>query len=79
MQNLYNPDPEDTEPLLSVATITAAGAALLGLAVAFGLHLTDTQEKALLGVVAVVAPLVAAWLGRRRAYSPATVAKLLRR
>lgn len=79
MQNTYDPDPDSTEPVLSAGVITTAVTAALALLVAFGLELTDEQRTAILGAAAVVAPLVAAWWGRRKAYSPATVAKLLRR
>lgn len=79
MENNYNPDETSTEPLFSVGTITAAGAALLGLVAAFGLNLSDDQQAAVLGVLGVVAPIVVALWGRRKVYAPATVAKLLRR
>lgn len=79
MQNLYSPDESSTEPLVSVGTITAAATAVVGLLVAFGLDLTDTQRTAILGVVGVLAPVVVAVWGRRRVYAPATVARLLRR
>ena len=79
MQNLYNPDEESTQPLLSVGTITAAGTAVLALVAAFGLNLTDDQQAAVLGVLGVAAPIVVALWGRRKVYAPATVAKLLRR
>ena len=54
------------EPLVNVATVTAAAAALIGLLVAFGVPLTEDQEKALLGVVAIAAPFVVAYFGRKR-------------
>lgn len=47
------------EPALTVGTVTAAVTAVLALLVAFGLDLTDDQRNAILGVVAVLAPLVA--------------------
>lgn len=47
-----------TEPVMSVATITAAVAAVIALVTAFGLDLSQDQVTALLGVVAVVAPLI---------------------
>lgn len=73
------PDPNtaSAEPLISVATVTAAATALVGLMVAFGLDLTADQRTAILGLVAVVAPIVVAAWGRRKVYSPASVAKLL--
>lgn len=55
-----------SEPVVTVASITAAVAALIGVLVAFGVPLTDDQQKALLGLVAVVAPLVAAVIARRK-------------
>lgn len=55
-----------TEPLVTVASITAGVTALLGLLVAFGLDLTTDQTAAVLGVVGVVAPLVVAWFARSR-------------
>lgn len=55
-----------SEPVVTVASITAAVAALIGVLVAFGVPLTDDQQKALLALVAVVAPLVAAVIARRK-------------
>ncbi len=56
----------NSEPLVSVATITAAVVALIGLAVAFGLNLTGDQQTSILAVVAVVAPLIVAAGARGR-------------
>lgn len=53
-----------TEPLVTVATITAAAVALIAVLTNFGLDLTEGQEASLLGVVAVIAPLVVAALAR---------------
>lgn len=53
--------------------------AVLALVAAFGLNLSEDQRTAILGVVAVVAPLAVALIGRSRVYSPATVARLLAR
>lgn len=75
----HTPDPDSTEPLVTVGSLTAAATALLALLVAIGLDLSADQQSAILGVVAVVAPIVVAVVGRRRVYSPATVARLLRR
>ena len=52
------------EPAVSVGSITAAVAAVLVLLVSFGVPLSDDQQKAILGVVAVVAPLLGAVLIR---------------
>lgn len=54
------------EPLVTVASITAGITAVLGLLVAFGVSLTGDQEKAILGVAAVVAPLVVAFIARSK-------------
>jgi hypothetical protein len=54
------------EPLVTAATITALVTALIGLLVAFGVDLTDDQQTAVLGVVAVVAPLVVALFTRSK-------------
>ncbi|NBE82779.1 hypothetical protein [Micromonospora rubida] len=66
-----------TEPLFTVGAITAAGTAVISLLVAFGLPLSANQQTAILGMVAVLAPLVVAAIARGRVYSPATVARLL--
>ncbi|MEV6693357.1 hypothetical protein AB0M35_17995 [Micromonospora sp. NPDC051196] len=79
MQSNYSPNPDSTEPVMSAAAITAAVTAMIALLVAFGLELSADQQAAILGVVAVVGPLVAGWWARRTAYAPATVARLLRR
>lgn len=47
-----------TEPVLTTAGITAAVAAVIALLVAFGVELSEVQTTAILGVVAVIAPLV---------------------
>ena len=46
------------EPVLTVAGVTAAVSAVIALLVAFGVDLTEAQTNAILGVVAVAAPLV---------------------
>lgn len=48
------------------ATAAAVVTAVIVLVEAFGLGLTDAQADAVIGLVAVVAPLVAAWYTRRR-------------
>lgn len=54
------------EPLVTAATITALVTALIGVLVAFGIDLTDDQQKAVLGLVAVVAPLAVALFSRSK-------------
>lgn len=46
------------EPVLTVAGVTAAVSAVIALLVSFGVDLTEAQTNGILGVVAVVAPLV---------------------
>ena len=69
----------DREPVVTPAVVSAAVAALLALLVAFGLPLTQDQTAAVLGLVAVAAPVVAAVVARRWAYAPRTVRRLTRR
>lgn len=52
------------EPLVTLASITAGATALLALLVAFGIPITQEQQIAILGVVAVAAPFVVAFAGR---------------
>ncbi|MEU7617174.1 hypothetical protein AB0B27_13920 [Micromonospora rifamycinica] len=79
MTQIPNPESAPTEPLLTVGSLTALVTAVLALVVAFGLPVSDAQQTAILGVVAVVAPLVVMAVGRGRVWSPATVARLVER
>lgn len=54
------------EPLVTVASITAGVAALLTLLVAFGVDLSGDKQTAILGVAAVVAPLIVAAVTRSK-------------
>lgn len=72
-------EPPPSEPALTVGTITAAVTAVLALIVAFGLNLTAGQSAAILGVVAVIAPLVSAYVTRGKVYSPASVFRMMNR
>lgn len=54
----------DNEPALTAGSISALAAAVIGLAVAFGAPVTAEQKEAILGLVAVVAPLAAVLLTR---------------
>lgn len=54
------------EPVLTAATIAALVTAVVALLKAFGVPLTNDQAVAITGVVGVVAPLVAAFVARRR-------------
>jgi hypothetical protein len=54
----------DQEPAVTAGTLTALVAALLALVAAFGLPVTPQQRDAILGLVAVVAPIAVALLVR---------------
>ncbi len=68
-----------SEPLLSTGTIVTTATAILALIVSFGVPVTDAQQAAILGVLAVTAPLLVAIVGRGRVYAPDTVRALLAR
>lgn len=78
MSSLDPNQPQPSEPLLSVGTITALASALIGLGVAYGLPVDDAKKSAVLGVVAVLAPVAVALWGRRKVFSPATVARIMK-
>jgi hypothetical protein len=63
----------DKEPLITVGTITAIASAVVAALVAFGLNLTEAQTTAILGIVAVAAPIAVTWIGRGKVASPATL------
>lgn len=65
-----------TEPLLTVGGVTAAATAVIGLVVAFwpGL-LSDTQQTAILALVAVAAPLIVGIVARKHVTPNAAVAE----
>lgn len=52
------------EPLWTVAGITGAVAAVIALLVSFGIDVSEDQTKSILGIVAVVAPLIVAYVTR---------------
>jgi len=58
------------EPLRKAGGVTALVTAVLGVLVAFGLPLSEDQQKAILALAAVVGPMVVAEVGRRKV-SPA--------
>lgn len=49
---------KNTEPVITTAGVTSAASALVVLLVAFGVPLTKEQTTAILGLVAVAAPLI---------------------
>ena len=50
----------DREPLVTRASLVALTTAVIAVAVAFGLPLTEEQQKALIGLAGVLAPIAAA-------------------
>jgi hypothetical protein len=61
------------EPLWSVSTVTGIVVAALGIATAFGLHLTEKQTYSVIVFVGAVAPFVVAYIARKKVFSPNTV------
>lgn len=55
-----------TEPALTIGSFTALAAAAITLLVAFGVEVTEEQQTAILGFVAVAGPIVAGFLTRKR-------------
>lgn len=66
-----------SEPLTKVGGVTAAVTAVIALLVSFGLELSHAQVIAILGVVAVLAPIVTTTWGRLRVWSPQSVRQLV--
>lgn len=66
-----------TEPLISVAAVTAFVVSAIACGVAFGLPISDDQQVATLGVIAPAAVIVTAVWSRRRVFSPASVRALV--
>ena len=52
------------EPLLTIASITAVFTAAFALLVAYGFDISKDQQSAILGIVAVVAPLIVGFASR---------------
>lgn len=65
------------EPLVGVAAFSAFVVAAIALLVSFGVHVSDGQRLAIVGVIATGAPIVTVLWARRRVFSPRTVAQLV--
>ncbi|MDQ3540044.1 MAG: hypothetical protein M3440_05095 [Chloroflexota bacterium] len=63
----------NTEPARLIASITGGVAALIALLVAFGVDLTEDQKTAILGIVAIAAPIIAGLFIRQNVYSTNSV------
>lgn len=64
------------EPSAIIGSIVAIVTAILALLVAYGFNVSQEQQAAILGVTAVVAPLVASLIIRFNVFSPATTDKI---
>jgi uncharacterized YccA/Bax inhibitor family protein len=62
-----------TEPLLSRAGLQTAATVIIGIVVAWGLPLSNTQQAAILFAVGALSPFILAWWARRHVNSPATM------
>jgi len=62
-----------TEPLLSRAGLQTAATIVIGIVVAWGLPLSNTQQAAILFAVGALSPFILAWWARRHVNSPATM------
>lgn len=62
----------DREPAAIVGTATAVVSAILVFLQSMGMNITDQQQDAIRGLVAVVAPLIAAFVIRNFVVSPAS-------
>lgn len=65
------------EPLLTAGSITTVVAAVLVFLRSFGVDITEDQQEAIRGLVAVLAPIILAIIGRQLVYAPATVAEIV--
>lgn len=78
MPDVSQPDPDSKEPVMGVASIGTIIGAGLTVAVAFGVDINDPRAKAVAGFILIAGPLILGWFARRKAYSPATVARMLK-
>lgn len=61
---MSSPSVASREPLVTVGGIVALVSAVVALVVAFGVDLSEGQIEAILGLVAVLAPIIVALLAR---------------
>ncbi len=84
----YNHDPEPDppkmpgphaaeEPVYARGTVVAVGAALLAVATALGLKVDEAQQTQILIAIAALAPVILAVWARAKAWSPASVRRLV--
>ncbi len=63
------------EPIFSTASIVTVVTAILTLITAFGLEIDNDKQAAILGAIAVVAPVILGIIARSKAWAPLTVRK----
>lgn len=68
--------PLSTEPVITLTAIYGVVGALLALLIAFGINIDPDKRDAILGVIGVVFPIVAALHIRSIVFSPHTVNKI---
>lgn len=71
-------EPQESEPILWRAFAVALATGVIDAVVAFGVRISDVQETRIIAIVNLAAIGVAAVWARRKAYSPETVARILR-
>lgn len=54
------------EPVLAAGALAGIVGAVLVLLVSFGVRVTEDQQKAILAVVTLLAPIIAAWVARSK-------------
>ncbi|HXG72821.1 MAG TPA: hypothetical protein VNJ04_19675 [Gemmatimonadaceae bacterium] len=65
-----------TEPLLTVGSVVAVVSALLVFLQSFGIDISDDQQKSIRELVAVLSPVVLAFVARQFVFSPAGAQKI---
>lgn len=65
-----------TEPLITVGSIVAIVSAILVFLKSFGVDITADQQDAIRNIVAILAPVVLAFVARQFVYSPASTERI---
>lgn len=65
------------EPAALVGMITGLVSAVIALAIAYGVDISDDQQAAIMGLVAALAPIIAGIVTRSKVYSPSTTQSLV--
>ncbi len=62
-----------SEPVLSAASLVTIATAILSMVTAFVIPVPDDKQAAILGAIAVLAPVILGLIARARAWAPQTV------